>query len=66
MTQPLSPEDKLRRHLGRQQRRYGEQAHPQTLAMAQSSQAVPRAATIVSDWSPDEHGNPTRTIRARE
>ena len=36
------------------------------LLTSQFSQVTPRLHTIVSDWSPDEHGNPTRTIRARE
>lgn len=75
MTKRLDPETRLRRHMERQQRRYAEFVSavinkPKTtvdpLFVAQFSQVTPRLHTIVSDWSPDEHGNPTRTIRARE
>ena len=67
MTRRLDPETRLRRHLERQQRRYGETAMPQAQSpLAQVSQTTPRAHMVVSDWVPDEHGNPTRTIRARE
>lgn len=75
MTKPLDPEERLRRNLERQKARYDAFVSqtinkPKTtvdpLFVAQFSQVTPRLHTIVSDWSPDEHGNPTRTIRARE
>ena len=67
MTRRLDPETRLRRHMERQQRRYaGITQPPPSQPIAQLSQTTPRIAVIVSDWSPDEHGNPTRTIRARE
>jgi hypothetical protein len=75
MTKRLDPETRLRRRYERQAKRDAAfmtqcRAKPNMPfnppAAGQMAQVTPRLVMSVSDWSVDEHGNPTRTVQARE